>query len=82
MRSQCACIQSATRNILEKLEQRQLFSSPTSTAANFWFGTAPHELRFTFDQDVSATVGPENHFLTNLTTGEQIDSSKVAPFGL
>ena len=38
---------------------------------------APHELRFTFDQDVSATVGPEDHFLTNLTTGEQIDSSKL-----
>jgi phosphoheptose isomerase len=51
---------------------------PAVVASAFRFATAPHELRFTFDRDVSAELGADDLVLQNLTTGQTIPEADLA----
>jgi hypothetical protein len=48
---------------------------PEVTVSSFHFATAPHKLRFTFDRDVSASLGTDDLVVQNLTTMQTIPSS-------
>jgi hypothetical protein len=48
---------------------------PDVTASSFQFSTAPHKLSFTFDRDVSASLGADDLVVQNLTTTQTIPSS-------
>jgi hypothetical protein len=51
---------------------------PSVAASSFGYATAPHELTFTFDRDVSASLGTDDLVLQNLTTMQTIPSSDFA----
>ncbi len=51
---------------------------PTINTASFLFATAPHRLQFTFDENVSASLGTDDVVLQNLTTGQTIPSTDLA----
>ena len=48
------------------------------TSSAFHFATAPHQLRFTFNADVSASLGTDDLVVQNLTSGGTIPSSNFA----
>lgn len=48
---------------------------PEVTASAFQFATAPHKLNFTFDRDVSASLGTDDLVVQNLTTMQTIPST-------
>ncbi len=48
---------------------------PEVTASSFHFATAPHKLSFTFDRDVSGSLGTDDLVVQNLTTMQTIPSS-------
>ena len=51
----------------------QRFAVAVSIASsNFHFATAPHQLRFGFNTDVSASLGTDDLVVQNLTTGQTI----------
>jgi hypothetical protein len=52
--------------------------APTISASSFHFQTAPHRLRFAFDQNVSASLGTDDLVLQNLTTQQTIPSSALS----
>jgi hypothetical protein len=52
--------------------------APTVNSSSFLFATAPHRLRFTFDQDVSASLGTNDIVVVNLTTQQTIPSSDLS----
>jgi hypothetical protein len=45
------------------------------TSSEFHFATAPHRLRFTFNADVSASLGTEDLVVQNHTTGQTLPST-------
>jgi hypothetical protein len=47
-------------------------------ASDFLFESAPHQLTFAFDQDVSAGLGTSDLVLENLTTGTLISSTDLS----
>jgi hypothetical protein len=49
---------------------------PVVAASSFVFETAPQCLRFTFDRDVSSTLGSDDLLVQNLTTGQTISSTQ------
>jgi hypothetical protein len=51
---------------------------PAVTASSFLFLSLPHRLQFTFNENVSASLGTEDIVLENLTTGATIPSSDLA----
>jgi hypothetical protein len=53
-------------------------SAPTVTASSFLFETAPHRLRFSFDDDVSASLGTNDIVLENLSTQQTIPSGQLS----
>ncbi len=48
---------------------------PEVTASSFQFATAPHKLSFTFDRDVSGSLGTDDLVVQNLTTMQTIPAS-------
>jgi hypothetical protein len=50
--------------------------APSVTASAFEFLALPHRLSFTFDRDVSGSLGTDDLFMQNLTTGQTIPSSQ------
>jgi dUTPase len=52
--------------------------APAVTSKQFQAASAPHSIRFTFDQDVSASLDPADLVLTNLTTGQTFAASKIS----
>jgi hypothetical protein len=55
-----------------------ILGAPAVAAASFGFRAAPHVLRFTFDQNVSASLGTDDIVLENLTSSTMIPSSDLA----
>ena len=53
-------------------------SIPAVTASSFLFETAPQRLQFTFDDNVSGSLGTNDIVLENLTTMQTIPSSDLA----
>jgi hypothetical protein len=51
---------------------------PNVSASDFLFDAAPHRLRFTFDENVSSSLGSSDVVLENLTTNQTIPSSQLA----
>ena len=51
---------------------------PSVSASEFLFNAAPHRLRFTFDENVSASLGADDVVLENLTTGQTIPSDQLS----
>jgi hypothetical protein len=47
---------------------------PEVTGSSFLYATAPHQLRFTFNHDVSASLGTNDLVVQNLTTMQTISS--------
>jgi hypothetical protein len=54
------------------------FPAPTVADSAFLFDAAPHRLRFTFNSDVSASLGLDDIVLENLTTSATIPSSDLS----
>jgi hypothetical protein len=52
--------------------------APQVSASSFDHNTAPHALRFTFTQNVSASLGVDDLVLENLTTSTTIPSNQLA----
>jgi hypothetical protein len=50
---------------------------PEVNISDFLFQTAPHRLQFTFNDNVSASLGTNDIVLENLTTGQTIPSSQL-----
>jgi hypothetical protein len=48
---------------------------PVVTESSFVFEAAPQRLRFTFDRDVSSTLGSDDLMVQNLITGQTISST-------
>jgi hypothetical protein len=48
---------------------------PTVTASSFTFETSPHRLRFTFDQNVSASLGLDDFVVQQLPAGPTVTPS-------
>jgi hypothetical protein len=51
---------------------------PTVSTSDFLFDTAPHRLRFVFDENVFASLGSNDVVLQNLTTDQIIPSSDLS----
>ncbi len=51
---------------------------PEVSESSFLFDTAPHRVQFTFDRDVSASLGTDDIVLENLTTMQTIPPSDLA----
>ena len=51
---------------------------PAVASSAFLFDDAPHRLRLTFDENVSASLGTSDVVLENLTTGQTIPSSQLS----
>jgi hypothetical protein len=49
------------------------------TSSSFDFRLAQHRLRFTFSEDVSASLGADDVAVRNLTTGETLPASAFTP---
>jgi hypothetical protein len=58
--------------------QRYGLAAPAVSAHSFIFADAPHRLSFSFDQNVSASLGPEDILIENLTTMQTVPSSDFA----
>ena len=52
--------------------------SPEVTGSSVLYETAPHRLSFTFNRDVSASVGVDDLLLENLTTSQTIATSDLS----
>jgi hypothetical protein len=51
---------------------------PSVSASFFAFETAPHRLQFTFDENVSASLGTDDLIVQNLTTGQTVPPSDLS----
>jgi V8-like Glu-specific endopeptidase len=51
---------------------------PMMLASQFHYNTAPHELRFTFTEDVSASLSPADLVLQNLTSSTTVPAAAIA----
>ncbi len=52
--------------------------APAVSAASFLFDATPHRLQFTFNDDVSGSLGTDDILLENLTTSTTIPSSDLS----
>jgi hypothetical protein len=48
---------------------------PEVSASSFLFDTAPHRLSFSFDRDVSASLGPEDLLVQNQTSSQSLPAA-------
>jgi hypothetical protein len=55
---------------------RKYIVAPTITGESFLYNTAPHRLRYEFDEDVSLSLGVDDLQVQNLTTTQTIPSSQ------
>jgi hypothetical protein len=62
----------------EGVYAQRLTHVPTVSMSAFLFNTTPHRVQFTFDENVSASLGTEDFLVENLTTGQTIPAADFA----
>jgi hypothetical protein len=62
--------------VTQSLQAQRYAVTPAVTASAFHFATAPQQLQFSFDRDVSASLGSDDLLVQNLTTGLTVLSSQ------
>jgi glucose/arabinose dehydrogenase len=57
---------------------RRIVAAPNVQAAAFNYQSAPHQLLYVFNTDVSSSLSPADLLVENLTTGQSVPTSSIA----